>query len=257
MTIYLYKKTHNITGLKYLGKTTAKNPHKYQGSGHYWKSHIKAHGYDVTTEILKECHTKEEFIEWGRYYSELWDVVNSNEWANLKPEEGDGTPSDLWVEIFSRPGVIDRRTETYKKNYYSDPKNRKIRSEKTTKAMAKPKTKAKHKESMKSAMNKDSTKEKCGISQKQAWADPEERAKRIAAQIEAQNRPEMKAMRSGKNSHRYDHTLYKFEHSDGRIECSTRNEFCEKYNLHKERLRWLVQGKIKTYKKWKFLGAAS
>jgi hypothetical protein len=33
MTIYLYKKTHNITGLKYLGKTAQSNPYKYPGSG--------------------------------------------------------------------------------------------------------------------------------------------------------------------------------------------------------------------------------
>jgi len=52
MTIYLYLKTHNKTGLKYLGKTI-QNPYKYQGSGEYWIPHIKKHGYDVTTKILK------------------------------------------------------------------------------------------------------------------------------------------------------------------------------------------------------------
>jgi hypothetical protein len=37
MTIYyLYVKTHNITGLKYLGYTSRKNPHKYTGSGTRW-----------------------------------------------------------------------------------------------------------------------------------------------------------------------------------------------------------------------------
>jgi hypothetical protein len=96
MTIYLYKKTHNITGLKYLGKTTSKDPHKYKGSGNIWVLHINKHGYNVTTEILKECQTKEELKQWGKYYSELWDIVNARDengkkiWANLKPEEGDG-----------------------------------------------------------------------------------------------------------------------------------------------------------------------
>ena len=90
MTIYLYKKTHNQTGFKYLGKTTADDPHKYQGSGKRWKPHLKKHGYDVTTEILRECQTKEEVKHWGKYYSDLWNVVDSEEWANFKPEEGDG-----------------------------------------------------------------------------------------------------------------------------------------------------------------------
>lgn len=90
MTIYLYKKTHNITGLKYLGKTSATDPHKYTGSGTIWIRHIKKHGYDVTTEILQECNSNEELRIWGKHYSELWNVVSDSSWANLKAEEGDG-----------------------------------------------------------------------------------------------------------------------------------------------------------------------
>lgn len=90
MIIYLYKKTHNKTGLQYLGTTTAKDPHKYQGSGRYWKSHIKKHGYDVTTEIIRECTSKEEIMEWGLHYTRLWNIVESETWANLKEECGDG-----------------------------------------------------------------------------------------------------------------------------------------------------------------------
>lgn len=90
MTIYLYVKTHNKTGLKYLGQTTSKTPHNYPGSGVYWKLHLKKHGTEHSTEILKECQTKEEVKEWGIYYSNLWNVVESKSWANLKIEQGDG-----------------------------------------------------------------------------------------------------------------------------------------------------------------------
>ena len=90
MTIYLYKKTHNKTGLSYLGKTT-KDPLKYLGSGIDWKAHIKEHGKDVSTEIIKECSTKEEVNHWGRYYSELWNIVESEHWANRIPETGGGS----------------------------------------------------------------------------------------------------------------------------------------------------------------------
>jgi hypothetical protein len=86
---YLYLKTHNITGMKYLGKTH-KDPFRYRGSGVYWIRHLKSHGNDVKTEILKECNTKEEVIYWGEYYSDLWDVVKSKEFANLQRETGDG-----------------------------------------------------------------------------------------------------------------------------------------------------------------------
>jgi hypothetical protein len=87
---YLYKKTHNQTGLKYLGTTVSKNPHNYKGSGKHWRRHIKKHGYDVDTEILLETDNEVELIKTGLYYSKLWNVVESKEWANLKPESGAG-----------------------------------------------------------------------------------------------------------------------------------------------------------------------
>lgn len=89
MTIYLYVKTHNKTGLKYLGKTK-NNPYKYLGSGTRWIRHLKIHGYDVKTEIIHECQNNEEVKNWGSYYSKKWDIVNSDDWANLKEETGDG-----------------------------------------------------------------------------------------------------------------------------------------------------------------------
>jgi len=90
MTIYLYVKTHNKTGLKYLGKTQSEDPHKYPGSGTYWRAHLKKHGYDYTTEIIHKCQNKEEVKKWGLYYTNLWNIVESNDWANLKEEIGDG-----------------------------------------------------------------------------------------------------------------------------------------------------------------------
>jgi hypothetical protein len=90
MLTYLYIKTHNKTGLKYLGITTSTDPHKYTGSGRDWKKHLALHGKDYTTEILQKCHLKEEVRKWGLYYSNLWNVVESEKWANLKVEVGDG-----------------------------------------------------------------------------------------------------------------------------------------------------------------------
>jgi hypothetical protein len=96
MPIYLYIKTHKITGLNYLGKTT-QNPFTYPGSGLHWKRHLQKHGNHVHTIVLQECTTNEEISRWGIYYSGLFNVVESKEWANLKPESGDGG---------SRPGRI-------------------------------------------------------------------------------------------------------------------------------------------------------
>ena len=105
MSIYLYVKTHRKTGLKYLGKTE-KNPHKYRGSGKYWKKHLRIHGYEIDTEILRECQSDEELREWGLYYSELWQVVESDKWANLKEEAGDGYTSEQARKI-AKQKVVD------------------------------------------------------------------------------------------------------------------------------------------------------
>lgn len=83
-------KTHNKTGLKYLCQTKRKNPFKYPGSGKHWRSHLNFHGYDFSTEIIGVYETKEELKEAGIHYSNLFNIVESNEWANLRIEDGDG-----------------------------------------------------------------------------------------------------------------------------------------------------------------------
>ena len=88
-TYYLYKKTHKTTNLKYLG-FTKNNPYKYKGSGVRWLLHLAKHGYTVDTEILFETTDKHELENKGVYYSSIWNIVESNEWANMKPETGDG-----------------------------------------------------------------------------------------------------------------------------------------------------------------------
>ena len=88
--MYLYVKTHNKTGLKYLGKTEQKDPYNYHGSGKRWVNHLKKHGYDCTTEILLVTDNKNELQEKGIYYSNLWNIVESKEWANLVVEQGTG-----------------------------------------------------------------------------------------------------------------------------------------------------------------------
>jgi NUMOD3 motif len=84
---YLYIKTHNITRLKYFGKTS-KDPYKYRGSGKHWLAHIKKHGNDVSTEILGYYTTKEECQQVAAEFSIRHNIVESKEWANLILENG-------------------------------------------------------------------------------------------------------------------------------------------------------------------------
>lgn len=87
---YLYIKTHNITGLKYFGKTTRTDPYSYKGSGSHWVRHINKHGYNVTTEILGYYTNKEECIAAALEFSLSNNIVESVEWANLRTESLDG-----------------------------------------------------------------------------------------------------------------------------------------------------------------------
>lgn len=89
MTIYLYVKTHLITGKKYLGKTE-RDPYVYQGSGKRWIRHLDKHGCEIWTNILFQSDSKENIREQGRYYSDFWNIVESEEWLNLRIEDGDG-----------------------------------------------------------------------------------------------------------------------------------------------------------------------
>lgn len=90
MLIHLYVKTHNVTGLKYFGKTTSKDPYEYKGSGKYWVRHIKKYGYDVTSEIIGSYTDLEECKQIALQFSIDNDIVNSKDWANLKLECLDG-----------------------------------------------------------------------------------------------------------------------------------------------------------------------
>jgi len=91
--IYLYIKTHNVTGLKYFGKTTRKDPVTYTGSGKYWKTHLKKHGNNFTTEIIKTFSTEKECSSFAVEFSLNHNIIESNRWANLINENGlDGAP---------------------------------------------------------------------------------------------------------------------------------------------------------------------
>jgi len=82
-------KTHRTTGYKYLCVTTKEDYIGYCGSGVRWRKHLRAHGFDVSTEVLFEHHSRDViFKSVCLYYSDVYDVVNSAEWANLIPEDG-------------------------------------------------------------------------------------------------------------------------------------------------------------------------
>ena len=95
-------KTHNKTNLKYLCYTRSEGEKysSYKGSGKYWKKHLKKYGDDITTELIFETEDKERFVAEARKKSIEFNIVESEDWANLKLEEGDGgdtVSNKMWV----------------------------------------------------------------------------------------------------------------------------------------------------------------
>ena len=85
---YLYVKQHSVTGLKYFGKTT-RDPIKYIGSGKYWLPHIKKHGKEHVVTLWSQLFDDKDLLtEFALLFSEHWDIVKSDKWANLIPENG-------------------------------------------------------------------------------------------------------------------------------------------------------------------------
>ena len=90
---YLYIKTHNLTGLKYFGKTT-NDPYNYYGSGKYWLAHLRKHGYDISTEIVGYYINKDECVKVATTFSTENNIVlavtdnNKKIWANQIVENG-------------------------------------------------------------------------------------------------------------------------------------------------------------------------
>ena len=102
MKHYLMIKTHCKTSLKYLCKKSTdkiESCYSYLGSGKYWKKHLKRHGKDIVTVIIEICDSKKDLTEKGIYWSRKLNIVNSEEFANLGEERGDGGPTMLGRKI--------------------------------------------------------------------------------------------------------------------------------------------------------------
>lgn len=88
LPVYLYIKHHKVTGKFYFGKTT-KNPLTYKGSGLHWTRHCKEHGFEhVETLCVQEFSDLNECSRVALLFSEQQNIVKSDRWLNLAPENG-------------------------------------------------------------------------------------------------------------------------------------------------------------------------
>lgn len=224
MPYYLYIKTHQTTGLKYLGYTTH-NPYTYSGSGIDWKAHCLVYGKKlVSTEIILETTDWAELTSMGRYYSNLWKITTAVDdfgnkiWANRIIESGGGS-SEMMKDFSNRPEEREKRS-IRAKEMHANPEFKKIHSQRSLEAAHLPGVQERKRESMKKTLSSTEAKDR--------------RSKQI-----------------GKLAPRYDHTIYEFTHASGIYEYCTRKELIDKYHLSPGAVCGLLSGDRKSHKGWK------
>jgi hypothetical protein len=79
-----------VTGLRYFGKSIKQDIVSYLGSGKEWRLHIKQHGKHLVEHEWSSdwFYSKAEVKAFARAFSEIFDIVNSTEWANGMIENG-------------------------------------------------------------------------------------------------------------------------------------------------------------------------
>jgi hypothetical protein len=79
-----------LAGYYYFGKTSLSDPINYSGSGKKWKNIIKKHGYRniVTLWVSEWYYSPDEIQHIALHFSQENMIVESDIWANLRPENG-------------------------------------------------------------------------------------------------------------------------------------------------------------------------
>lgn len=168
MTVSIYIKTHNKTGLKYFGMTTRNDVFKYPGSGVYWLKHINKHGRDVNTEVIATFEERsQELTDFCLKFSEENDIVNSEEWANLVYEDGiqGGTPGVPLSEEHK-----EKISKSTKKRVFSEETKQKMREARARRAPASEETKQKMRKAKLGKTRPEEVKRKISESMKKARA---------------------------------------------------------------------------------------
>ena len=283
-------KRHTKTGLRYFCKTPRKNYLKYLGSGSRWTQHIKKHGieYVVTDWVSQPFNDPNDIKEFAVLFSEFFDIVNSNAWANLKIEDGleGGMSSQTAKEMWQKPGVKERRSAAQKeaqnrdsvkaakrKNTKESWINEKIRASRTKKIKEKRALQVMGLSTLKGkslddihGSNAKVVREKISKSLREFANSPEEKERRKRKMLESwsdetfkksrsqsikSNWAKGRDARSGLNHARADKTVYTFIHESGITAQCTRVEMKQ---LHKiGSISRLISGNIKSSMGWRLL----
>lgn len=105
-------------------------------------------------------------------------------------------------------------------------------------------------EILKKALNRPEVKAKMIEAQRILNNDPNVRKRKSESALISHSTDEYKIKVTGKNNHGYDHEIYEFTHSDGKIESCTRQQLMKKYNLDPRLLNRMMVGGRKSHRGW-------
>jgi hypothetical protein len=216
-----------LAGVKYFCKSIVENIRSYPGSGIVWKDRIKKYGKkNIKTLWVSDWYNcPYEIQKIALDFSKENQIVESSEWANLKPENGlDGGKNSPESNI--------KNSESVRKYFSENPDARKNISENQL-----------------SRWSEESYVENQRKKQGESWDNPDIRSKRVKSMNDTRSSSEYIASVTGSNNPRYDHTIYSFTNGEIVVKL-TQQEFIKKFNLTQSRVTLLVRGKTKVHKGW-------
>jgi hypothetical protein len=84
----LYIKQCPHCGIKYFGKSIGHNIEKYQGSGTFWKKHLREHNVKPIHLWNSDWYYDASISRFALKFSHINKIVESKQWANNIPENG-------------------------------------------------------------------------------------------------------------------------------------------------------------------------
>jgi hypothetical protein len=230
---WLMIKHHNKTGLKYFCKTVNKDPFSYKGSGVRWSNHLKKHGRDISTEWCQLFTDKDVLIETALKFSFDNNIVESEEWANLVPEDGiTGWPPGTKHRASSIE-KCRKNANGFKKGCIPHNKGKKLSHQ--------------HYSNQLLGMKKfrENNPEQYQRTLDNLLPTPKREEKRIKA---------VKKRMTGSGNWNYDETLYSFINKNtNEMIVTTRNDFIKKYNCPPQNVYQMIKGKRKSVQGWKII----
>lgn len=229
-----------LAGKLYFCKSTKPDFIKYVGSGVYWLRRVKKYGRkNVRTLWVSDWyHCPHELQKVALDFSRENEIVESDKWANMKPENG-----------------IDGNTSGYAKAFFGSPERRKATSDAVT-GVKNPR----YDPTIYSFTHADGRVEtltKMEFRKKY----PEMTTGGVAALISGRYKSDRgwrlsstPIEETGKKSagrKNVDKNLYEFVHTDGRTEVCSRAELTQKYSLSAGHVSSMINGKSKyPHKGW-------